>query len=208
MAVPPHCRRLVAPRDRAPERIIGTLLSLCLWSSWDRWATVPECKGMTATRSARMRDASGVRDWRSWHQAYDDPASSLARRLQVLRRRLDDSPPIRSVRRRRGCWLFMRATLGMFIAELACEPTAVRSMRSLLSSTRALRPGPPAQPTRRGWRVSSFVSAMPETPPSFLDVVPVHVLTLRRRTSRHRGRHRMEGSGDGPPRWLRHLDAR
>ena len=37
-----------------------------------------------------MRDASHVKDWRSWHEAYDDPASSLARRLQVVRRRLDE----------------------------------------------------------------------------------------------------------------------
>lgn len=37
-----------------------------------------------------MRDASNVKDWRSWHEAYDDPASSLARRLQVVRRRLDE----------------------------------------------------------------------------------------------------------------------
>ena len=37
-----------------------------------------------------MRDASGVNDWRTWHESYDDPASSLARRLQVVRRRLDE----------------------------------------------------------------------------------------------------------------------
>lgn len=36
-----------------------------------------------------MRDAAGVRDWKAWHDAYDEPGSSLARRLEVVRRRLD-----------------------------------------------------------------------------------------------------------------------
>lgn len=47
-----------------------------------------ESGGLLAPSSTR--DASGVNDWRSWHEAYDDPASSLARRLQVVRRRLDE----------------------------------------------------------------------------------------------------------------------
>jgi hypothetical protein len=29
-----------------------------------------------------------VTDWHAWHEAYDDPTSSLARRLEVVRRRL------------------------------------------------------------------------------------------------------------------------
>jgi hypothetical protein len=37
------------------------------------------------------------RDWRAWHEAYDDPASSLAQRLDVVRARiadvLDGAPP-------------------------------------------------------------------------------------------------------------------
>src|SRR5262249_58569663 len=37
------------------------------------------------------------RDWRAWHGAYDDPGSSLARRLAVVRARiadtLDAAPP-------------------------------------------------------------------------------------------------------------------
>lgn len=37
-----------------------------------------------------MRDASSVKDWGLWHEAYNDPASSLAGRLQVVRRRLDE----------------------------------------------------------------------------------------------------------------------
>lgn len=36
-----------------------------------------------------MRDAAGVKDWQAWHDAYDEPGSSLARRLEVVRRRLD-----------------------------------------------------------------------------------------------------------------------
>ena len=35
-----------------------------------------------------MRDADRVKDWLEWHAAYDDPSSSLARRLEVVRRRL------------------------------------------------------------------------------------------------------------------------
>jgi hypothetical protein len=31
-----------------------------------------------------------VRDWRAWHEAYDVPGGGLARRLEVVRRRLDD----------------------------------------------------------------------------------------------------------------------
>jgi len=34
--------------------------------------------------------ASRVSDWRSWHDAHDDPGSSLTRRLHVVRRRLDE----------------------------------------------------------------------------------------------------------------------
>jgi hypothetical protein len=35
-----------------------------------------------------VRDAGRVKDWREWHEAYDDPSSSLARRLEIVRRRL------------------------------------------------------------------------------------------------------------------------
>jgi hypothetical protein len=39
----------------------------------------------------------GARHWRAWHEAYDDPASSLAQRLDVVRARivdaLDGAPP-------------------------------------------------------------------------------------------------------------------
>lgn len=37
---------------------------------------------------AMERDARRVKDWHAWHEAYDDPTSSLARRLAVVRRRL------------------------------------------------------------------------------------------------------------------------
>jgi hypothetical protein len=35
-----------------------------------------------------VRDAGRVKDWLAWHEGYDDPSSSLARRLEVVRRRL------------------------------------------------------------------------------------------------------------------------
>lgn len=38
-----------------------------------------------------MRDAGRVRDWIEWHEAYEDPASSLSRRLAVVRRRLGEA---------------------------------------------------------------------------------------------------------------------
>ena len=38
--------------------------------------------------SPRLRDAGEVKDWLAWHEAYDDPSSSLARRLTVVRCRL------------------------------------------------------------------------------------------------------------------------
>jgi hypothetical protein len=31
------------------------------------------------------------RDWRAWHDAYDDPGSSLARRLAVVQARIADA---------------------------------------------------------------------------------------------------------------------
>jgi Putative methyltransferase len=31
-----------------------------------------------------------VKDWQQWHQAYDDPTSALARRLEVVRRRIGE----------------------------------------------------------------------------------------------------------------------
>ncbi len=39
----------------------------------------------------RLCDPGPVRDWIGWHDAYDDPASSLARRLEVVKRRLDQA---------------------------------------------------------------------------------------------------------------------
>lgn len=36
------------------------------------------------------RDAADVTDWKAWHDAYDEPGSSLAHRLDVVRRRLDE----------------------------------------------------------------------------------------------------------------------
>lgn len=38
----------------------------------------------------RMCYPAAVRDWHRWHDAYDDPASSLSRRLAVVRRRIDE----------------------------------------------------------------------------------------------------------------------
>lgn len=38
-----------------------------------------------------QRDAGGVTDWRAWHAEYDDPASRLFRRLQVVRARLGEA---------------------------------------------------------------------------------------------------------------------
>ncbi|MHB8448954.1 MAG: class I SAM-dependent methyltransferase [Mycobacteriales bacterium] len=38
-------------------------------------------------------------DWRAWHDDYDDPRSSLSRRLQVVQQRLDDIARQGSVRR-------------------------------------------------------------------------------------------------------------
>lgn len=35
-----------------------------------------------------MRDADRVTDWLAWHEAYDDPSTSLTRRLGVVQRRL------------------------------------------------------------------------------------------------------------------------
>ena len=35
-----------------------------------------------------MESADGIRDYVEWHRGYDDPASSLSRRLEVVRRRL------------------------------------------------------------------------------------------------------------------------
>jgi hypothetical protein len=40
------------------------------------------------TRRSMPRDAQSVRDWLAWHTEYDDPASRLFQRLQVVRARL------------------------------------------------------------------------------------------------------------------------
>jgi hypothetical protein len=63
----PARRHESAPGEAAPER------------RSERPANAPE---------RRVRDADRVTDWMAWHEAYDDPSSSLARRLGVVRRRL------------------------------------------------------------------------------------------------------------------------
>jgi hypothetical protein len=47
-----------------------------------------QCEGIVGWDA---RDAAVVTDWVDWHRAYDDPTSSLARRLDVVRRRLGEA---------------------------------------------------------------------------------------------------------------------
>ena len=42
-------------------------------------------------RSGKPCDAGSVMDWRAWHEEYDDPTSTLSRRLQVVRARLGEA---------------------------------------------------------------------------------------------------------------------
>jgi hypothetical protein len=44
----------------------------------------------TCQAERQLRDACRVKDWVAWHHDYDDPSSPLARRLQVVQRRLEE----------------------------------------------------------------------------------------------------------------------
>lgn len=124
----------------------------------------------------RLRDAGRVEDWLAWHDAYDDPSSSLARRLDVVRRRLGEVLDVASAQPRQLLSLcagdgrdvipvLARAALSCASALLIerDEELARRAMQAAVAS---------------GLDTVEVRCADAGDPASFDDVLPVDVLLL------------------------------
>ena len=124
-----------------------------------------------------MRDAGLVKDWLAWHEAYDDPSSSLARRLGVVRNRLEEVLEAPA-----GEWrqlLSLCAGDGRDVIPVLAARAASSSVSALLVerdeelSRRALESA-----SSSGLGTVEVRCADAGDPTSFDDVLPVDVLLL------------------------------
>ena len=118
-----------------------------------------------------------MRDWLSWHEAYDDPSGSLARRLEVVKGRL--SQALDGVTRRNPVLLSLcagdgRDLLGVLSARTAEPQVAVVLVER--EPTLALRATEAAAAS--GLTSVEVRRRDAGDPASFSDVLPVDVLLL------------------------------
>lgn len=138
----------------------------------------PQCAHPgTASPTASYATLVRVTDWLSWHQAYDDPGSSLARRLEVVRRRLSQAldglsaaePLLLSL-----CAGDGRDVVGVLAARAPrCQVTAVLIERDATLACRAS-----AAAARTGLSSVQVRCGDAGDPASFSGVLPVDVLML------------------------------
>lgn len=126
---------------------------------------------------ARVRNAGRVKDWLEWHDAYDDPSSSLARRLGVVRRRLEEVLDARAGEQRQ--LLSLCAGDGRDVIPVLAARAAPSSVSALLVERhevllrRALESA-----SSSGLGTVEVRCADAGDPHSFNDVLPVDVLLL------------------------------
>jgi hypothetical protein len=124
-----------------------------------------------------MRDAGRVTDWVAWHDAYDDPSSSLARRLGVVRRRLDDVLGAATGERRQ--LLSLCAGDGRDVIPVLARQTAPSSVSAILvERDHELSRRAQELASSRGLGTVEVRCADAADPASFDDVLPVDVLLL------------------------------
>ena len=119
-----------------------------------------------------------MRDWLSWHEAYDDPSGSLARRLEVVKGRLTQA--LDGVTGRDPVLLSLcagdgRDVLGVLSARTA-TPQVATAVLIERERTLALR----AREAAAAWGLRSVQVRCGDAgdPASFSDVLPVDVLLL------------------------------
>jgi hypothetical protein len=118
-----------------------------------------------------------VTDWVAWHRAYDDPGSSLARRLDVVRRRLDQS--LKSLGSRPGRMLSLCAGDGRdLIPVLAQQRSGQRPATVLVEQNEALASMAESRAREEGLETLKVVVGDAGDPSVFADVLPVDVLML------------------------------
>lgn len=115
--------------------------------------------------------------WQAWHEAYDDPASTLARRLEVVRRRLDEALDLVAAPRPR--LLALCAGDGRDVVPvLARRPDRARIKAVLIELDQQL-----AQRAASAVRATGLAGVESRQgdagdPASFGDVIPVDILML------------------------------
>jgi hypothetical protein len=122
-------------------------------------------------------DSGRVTDWVAWHRAYDDPDSSLARRLDVVRRRLDQS--LKTLGSRAERMLSLCAGDGRdVIPVLAEQPADRRPATVLVERDETLASMAASRAREEGLEMVKVVVGDAGDPSLFADVLPVDVLML------------------------------
>lgn len=116
-----------------------------------------------------------MRDYIAWHEAYDDPSSSLARRLAVVQRRLDEA--LDSIDQAQPRLLSLCAGEGRdVIPVLASRRSSTEALLVELDPTLAARASDSAAAS--GLEGLDVRCADASDPSSWDDVLPVDVLLL------------------------------
>lgn len=122
-------------------------------------------------------ESEAVTDWIAWHRGYDDPDSSLARRLAVVRRRFGEAlqtlgPRARSV-------LSLCAGDGRDVIPVLVErPTDDRPAALLVEEDQRLAAVAASRAAAEGLDTVRAVVGDAGDPDAFVDVLPVDVLML------------------------------
>jgi hypothetical protein len=136
---------------------------------------VPPVAGSALQR--RLRNTGRVNDWLAWHEAYDDPSSSLARRLGVVRRRLGAVLDAATGERRQ--LLSLCAGDGRDVIPVLAARSAPSSVSALLvERDEELARRAVQSASSSGLGTVEVRCADAGDPTSFNDVLPVDVLLL------------------------------
>jgi hypothetical protein len=122
-------------------------------------------------------DAAPVKDWVAWHQDYDDPASSLARRLVVVQARLARVLEAQPGARPRLLSLCAGDARDV-VSVLSSRPSWTAIPAVLVERDAALAERAAAAVAGAGLEQTEVRCADAGVPGSFADVLPVDVLLL------------------------------
>jgi hypothetical protein len=156
-----------------------------LTAATDRYFSDHKRTGLRVLRPRRSpashltpaRDAVRVTDWLAWHDAYDDPSSSLARRLGVVRRRLGEVLDAPTDERRQ--LLSLCAGDGRDVIPVLAARASRQSLSALLvERDEALARRARESASSAGLDAVEVRCADAGDPASFDDVLPVDVLLL------------------------------
>lgn len=118
-----------------------------------------------------------VRDWVKWHHAYDEPGSSLARRLGVVRQRIDEALTMVGCDSSRVLSLCSGDGRDL-IPVLARLPSDRTPLAILVEKTEGLAEAAKARALSAGLSRVSIVLGDAGDPAVFIDHLPVNLLLL------------------------------